>query len=48
MGELSRRVMAYNKFESDTAYLKNCRYPLEAAAVGGALAFIEEYIGKLN
>ena len=47
MGELSRRVMAYNKFESDTAYLKNCRYPLEAAAVGGALAFIEDYLGNL-
>lgn len=47
MGELGRRVMQYNKFESDCAYVKSCRYPQEAAAVGGALAFIEEYIETL-
>ncbi len=47
MGELGRRVRAYNKFESDSAYLKACRYPQEAAAVGGALAFVEEYIESL-
>lgn len=47
IGELNERVMAYNKFESDSAYLKICRYPQEAAAVGGALAFVEEYIETL-
>ena len=39
--ELSVKVMKYNNFDVDTAYLSAGRYRLNAAAYGAALGFIE-------
>lgn len=48
MNELSRKVMEYNKFESDTAYIRNCKYTTEAAATGIAMTFVEKYFEQLK
>jgi len=40
-------VMAYNGFEHDVRYLKNCSYKREASAVGAAKHFLSEYIQHL-
>lgn len=40
MMELSSRIREYNKFDSDTRYLKLSRYQKESAAIGVALHFI--------
>jgi len=47
-GELLRALLAErNPFEPDASYLKYCRYPQEAAAVGAALAQVERFIETL-
>lgn len=47
MGELTQKVRAYNLFDSDTMYLKNCRYEREASAVGAAMYFTEHFLDTL-
>ena len=44
---LGEKVMAYNGFEHDVRYLKNCSYKREASAVGAAKHFLSEYIQHL-
>ena len=44
---LGEKVMAYNGFEHDVRYLKNCSYKREASAVGAAKYFLSEYIQHL-
>lgn len=39
---LGEKVMAYNGFEHDVSYLKNCSYEKEASAVGAAKHFMNE------
>lgn len=39
---LGEKVMAYNGFEHDVSYLKNCSYKREASAVGAAKHFMDE------
>jgi len=47
-GELLRALLAErNPFEPDASYLKYCRYPQEAAAVGAALAQVKRFIETL-
>jgi len=47
-GELLRALLAErNPFELDASYLKYCRYPQEAAAVGAALAQVKRFIETL-
>lgn len=48
MVELSRNMSGYNMFEQDALYLKNSRYGMEAAAVGGAMKYIEAYFETLS
>ena len=43
MRDLGQRVVQNNMFESDTLYLKNCKYESEASAVGAAMHFIDEF-----
>lgn len=38
---LGEKVMAYNGFEHDVSYLKNCSYKKEASAVGAAKYFLQ-------
>ena len=47
MMPLGEKVMAYNGFEHDVRYLKNCSYKREASAVGAAKHFLSEYIQHL-
>lgn len=44
---LRRRLIDRNPFEADAAYLRPCRYRLEAAAVGAALSQVERFIENL-
>lgn len=47
-GELLRALLAErNAFEPDASYLKYCRYPEEAAAVGAALSQVEAFLAGL-
>lgn len=47
-GELLRALLAErNAFEPDASYLKYCRYPEEAAAVGAALSQVEAFLVDL-
>lgn len=47
-GELLRALLAErNPFEPDASYLKECRYPQEASAVGAALALVEAFFRNL-
>lgn len=47
-GELLRALLAErNPFEPDASYLKYCRYPGEAAAVGAALSQAEAFLAGL-
>lgn len=39
---LSQKVMTYNRFDHDTAYLKCCSYHKEASAVGAAKHFLAQ------
>ncbi|MDD3220622.1 MAG: ROK family transcriptional regulator [Lachnospiraceae bacterium] len=48
MGELNRKIMEYNKFESDTSYVRNCSFEKEAAAIGIAMSFVEGYFENLS
>ena len=48
MIDLSQKMAGYNMFEQDTVYLKNSRYGMEAAAVGGAMKYIEAYFEELS
>ena len=41
---LGEKVMAYNGFEHDVSYLKNCSYEKEASAVGAAKYFLNEHL----
>ena len=44
---LGEKVMAYNGFEHDVSYLKNCSYKKEASAVGAAKYFFTKHIVEL-
>lgn len=44
---LGQKVMAYNGFDRDVRYLKNCRYKREASAVGAAKHFIQDFIKNI-
>ena len=44
---LGEKVMAYNGFEHDVSYLKNCSYKKEASAVGAAKYFFTKYMAEL-
>lgn len=44
---LGQKVMAYNGFDHDVRYLKNCRYKKEASAVGAAKYFIQDFIKNI-
>ena len=44
---LGEKVMAYNGFEHDVSYLKNCSYKKEASAVGAAKYFFTKHMGEL-
>lgn len=47
-GDLLRALLAErNPFEPDASYLRHCRYPEEAAAVGAALTRVEAFIQEL-
>ena len=48
MPQLSKKASAYNMFENDTLYIKNCTYEKEASAVGAAMHFIDSYFDTLN
>ena len=48
MIDLSQKMAGCNMFEQDTVYLKNSRYGMEAAAVGGAMKYIEAYFEELS
>ena len=41
------RITARNTFEQGTAFLRLCRYKVEASAVGCALRYIEEFIRQV-
>lgn len=47
MFEFGKRVMKYNKFDSDISYLKNSVYKKGGAAAGAALHFIYQYINEI-
>ncbi len=44
---LGEKVMAYNGFEHDVSYLKNCLYKKEASAVGAAKYFFTKHMVEL-
>ena len=44
---LPRRAAFRNTFEPDAGYLKACAYKKEAAALGSAIPWIEEYLQTL-
>ena len=44
---LGEKVMAYNGFEHDVSYLKNCSYRKEASAVGAAKYFFAEHMMEI-
>lgn len=44
---LSEKVIAYNGFDHDTRYLKNCSYQREASAVGAAKHFLADFISAI-
>ena len=44
---LGEKVMAYNGFEHDVSYLKNCSYKKEASAVGAAKYFFTKNMIEL-
>lgn len=48
MAQLSKKTAAYNMFESDTLYIKNCTYEKEASAVGAAMYFVNRFFDTLN
>lgn len=48
MFELGKKVLAYNLFDSDVSYLKNCIYKKEGSAVGAAWHFIDKFVGQLR
>jgi len=45
--ELSSRAAQYNGFDRDASYIRLCRYKKEAAAVGIALTFVDDYLDNL-
>ena len=47
MLQLGEKVMAYNGFEHDISYLKNCTYKKEASAVGAAKYFFTKHMVEL-
>lgn len=42
--DLNKNLLKYNLFDNDFSYLKNCKYPKEATAIGVAKYFIRQYI----
>ena len=44
MAELGLRLAAYNRFESDLAYVRPCKYKTEAAAAGIARSFHRKFL----
>ena len=44
---LGEKVMAYNGFDHDVRYLKNCTYKREASAVGAAKYFLYDFIKSM-
>ena len=47
MMELCSKIREYNKFDTDTQYLKISRHKKESAAIGVALHFVYEYINNI-
>lgn len=47
MMDLGEKVFAYNGFDRDLTYLKNCAYKKEASAVGVAKHFFYDFIKKI-
>lgn len=45
--DLSKKVLKYNNFDYDTAYLKTGKYKLEASAYGITLQFVEKFFESL-
>lgn len=48
MMELCAKIREYNKFDTDTRYLKLSRYKKESAAIGVALHFVYKYINNIH
>ena len=46
--ELSDKMKKYNLFEKQTSYVQNCRYQLEASAVGAAMKFVDVFFEKIE
>lgn len=44
MTDLRKRVLAYNLFDEDVTFVKNCKIKSEASAAGVALKFIDHYL----
>lgn len=47
MLELGKKILAYNLFDRDVSYLKNCIFQKEVSAVGVAKYFMDKYIKNL-
>lgn len=47
MDELDKRLIAYNPYDHDCAYVRPCRYKTEASAVGAALPFISGFVDRI-
>ena len=45
--EFQERIARDNIFGNTGAYVKSCKYQLEAAALGAALFFIEKYMKEI-
>ena len=43
-----QKVAALNPFERETGYIRVCHYKTEAAAVGSAIYYINEFIGTVE
>lgn len=47
MLSLGEKIFKYNLFDNDLVYLKNCKYQKEAAAVGAAHYFLDEFVHNI-
>ena len=45
--DLRRRTHTYNRFDTDSSYIRLCRYRKEASATGIALTFIDSFLDSL-
>lgn len=47
LDELRNRTHTYNRFDTDSSYIRLCRYRKEASAAGIALTFIDSFLDSL-